>query len=348
MEIKSKRYYFIDYAKAFGIILICIGHFLEHGLAVKTALYSFHVPVFFVIAGFLFKSDVESPARYINKTARRVLVPYCCWFLLSALRYLPSMSLTRIKALVLDFIMWDGLTLWNDPIWFIPVYFIAITAFCLLLYLLRQSCGKVRNFIVCTVAVLCFACEIICDIAGLRFVPLGFNKAIMMLGYICIGYLLRRVFELLECAEYQSKRKVLASVISLVVFACFFAAAAIINRGNNLSVLTCDFNNIFVYIPLSIVGSCSFIMMFLAQKHSDIIETISNSTIFIMGAHYFLLYIWRKVAPDRLPFDLIGSALTLIIMVALCLCFQRLYTSRWKHPTIPVQWLGFMPKKQKS
>ena len=48
------RFTFIDYSKCFGILLITVGHFLPPGNIIKIVWYNFHVPLFFMISGFLF------------------------------------------------------------------------------------------------------------------------------------------------------------------------------------------------------------------------------------------------------------------------------------------------------
>lgn len=52
-EIKQRKYW-IDYLKAVAIYLVILGH-LPDELHIKWAIYLFHMPLFFIISGFLYK-----------------------------------------------------------------------------------------------------------------------------------------------------------------------------------------------------------------------------------------------------------------------------------------------------
>lgn len=121
----TKEIVYINYAKCVAILCVCIGHFLPSGHLLKIILYSFHVPVFFVIAGFLFtrNSNSISFSKFINAKAKRLLVPYCFFFTLSILEYFP-VDKSMIYSLPSTFLFLNGQTIWNAPLWFIPTMFI--------------------------------------------------------------------------------------------------------------------------------------------------------------------------------------------------------------------------------
>ena len=55
-----KRVDYLDYAKGIAIILVVLGHIFSGG-NIKTYIYSFHMPLFFIISGYLFNySNVKS------------------------------------------------------------------------------------------------------------------------------------------------------------------------------------------------------------------------------------------------------------------------------------------------
>lgn len=72
--IVSKRIRTLDIAKGLAMICIIIGHM---GIgAIDRVVYTFHVPLFFLIAGY-FASDSQSLWEVTKKKARTLLVPYC-------------------------------------------------------------------------------------------------------------------------------------------------------------------------------------------------------------------------------------------------------------------------------
>lgn len=78
------RLFELDYARAICIILVVIGHFLpdnspEWYLVFRQWIYSFHMPVFFFISGYLYSYFSSSNVEYlpfIRKKVFRLLVPY--------------------------------------------------------------------------------------------------------------------------------------------------------------------------------------------------------------------------------------------------------------------------------
>lgn len=70
----KKRVEWIDMAKGYGIILVIVGHipiekFLKHWI------YSFHMPLFFFLAGYVFKKETLLK-EFMIKRIRGLIVPY--------------------------------------------------------------------------------------------------------------------------------------------------------------------------------------------------------------------------------------------------------------------------------
>lgn len=69
----KKRNVAIDIAKGIGILLVIIGHGSIPSWS-KDAIFSFHMPLFFILSGYFFRS--ETPLVRMRKDARRLLLPY--------------------------------------------------------------------------------------------------------------------------------------------------------------------------------------------------------------------------------------------------------------------------------
>ena len=55
-ELNKKRVVWIDYAKAFAMLFVIIGH-VETGSRLTNWVYSFHMPLFFFLSGITLKAD---------------------------------------------------------------------------------------------------------------------------------------------------------------------------------------------------------------------------------------------------------------------------------------------------
>lgn len=67
-----QRLVFLDVAKCLGIVLVVLGHL---NLFFNRVIYSFHMPLFFLISGF-FVTGKHSFKSFLAKKARALLVPY--------------------------------------------------------------------------------------------------------------------------------------------------------------------------------------------------------------------------------------------------------------------------------
>ena len=69
----NKRNVSIDIAKGIGILLVIIGHGAIPSWC-KDAIFSFHMPLFFILSGYFFRN--ETPLVRMRKDAKRLLLPY--------------------------------------------------------------------------------------------------------------------------------------------------------------------------------------------------------------------------------------------------------------------------------
>lgn len=73
-----ERKYWIDNLKVFGIFLVVLGHFTPNYKLDFSAqyLYQFHMPLFFIISGYLAKDYKSTVKIILKKNCRRLLIPY--------------------------------------------------------------------------------------------------------------------------------------------------------------------------------------------------------------------------------------------------------------------------------
>ena len=77
MEVKKasgSRIRSVDIAKGIGMICIILGHL--NSPSINRFVYTFHVPIFFLIGGY-FISEKRSVAAFVKSKAKTLLIPYC-------------------------------------------------------------------------------------------------------------------------------------------------------------------------------------------------------------------------------------------------------------------------------
>lgn len=106
------RLQYIDIAKGIGIFLVVLGH-VYRGNVVQNWLYSFHMPLFFFISGWLYNGNKVFKSGYITfikKKARRFLVPYMVFILMNYIYW----AVVEQSYRAFD----------QGPLWFLPVLLI--------------------------------------------------------------------------------------------------------------------------------------------------------------------------------------------------------------------------------
>ncbi len=145
MEKVGKRLDYIDALKGFGIILVVLGH-MHFGYEVPYQyIYAFHMPLFFLVSGYLYKRPVRM-ADGIKKKVKGLLVPYfifglgyfCFWLIYN---YTPGID----WASTLKAVLWvtvDGLPV-ESALWFLMVMFWAWLIYALIDRFIRNPWTRV-------------------------------------------------------------------------------------------------------------------------------------------------------------------------------------------------------------
>lgn len=73
IENVKKRIDYLDAAKGIAILAVIVGHFYAPGV-IGRIIYSFHLPLFFIISGYCIK-DYRADMSFMH-SARGLLIPY--------------------------------------------------------------------------------------------------------------------------------------------------------------------------------------------------------------------------------------------------------------------------------
>lgn len=132
---KTERFHWIDQLKGFAIFLVVYGHNFPRG---EKYIYSFHMPLFIVLAGLFHPSEVNY--KTVKKRVQRVLVPYFLWSLLLYVFWFflgrkygesAKLNLSIFKNFIGVFYAQGGREYmdWGIPMWFLPAIFMTFCMF---------------------------------------------------------------------------------------------------------------------------------------------------------------------------------------------------------------------------
>lgn len=317
---RKNRYDYIDYAKAVAIFLIGIGHFLPSGSFIRVALYSFHVPVFFFIAGYLYRFDPTTNFfNWLTNKVGRILLPYFLFFALSlSVVFLQDGIQGIVDAISENLFFVRGNMIWNTALWFLPVYFL-----CVVVFQLFNMAAKNSVLAVAILGVVCIASTAIIDTLNLHsFQILGLNKCICMLAFVCLGRIVRH-HKLIDAVTGRRSSRSGTICMRAAFFVLLFCAGAI-NTGDKISILDNDYNNIFLFLPFAMALSFTFVAMFITLKASRLIRLISANTIFFLGTHLFFRFVYSSFFQmDTIAYVLFG-VIVFVVYVMFFMFYDQL------------------------
>ena len=306
---KKKRLDYIDWAKAISIILIVAGHMLPKGCGPKTLAYAFHVPIFALIGGLLFSAPKSASdfGKKLFGIFKRMVVPYVIWFVVSAAFYWQSpdnMSVVVAELATKDwleilkcFVFYNNITIWNDPLWFMPCYIFISCLFLVFITLARGSIIAAGALSVTSIGTLVVLERLGITVnAGDVKNVFGLKNYFLLLGFLAAGYALRPLLD--KCAEFsENPRKnpfLYGAVLTFIVFSalCLMHNRVDANPGGYyvISMFSGRYNGVLAFFLFGLVLSVSLVIALMLLPKSRIANLLSRNSLFIMVSHYFFFF----------------------------------------------------------
>lgn len=194
-----ERLLWLDILKGLGILLVIMGHIPNLPFGYKV--FYFHMPLFFIIAGYTC-SNRNKIISYIIKVTKRLIVPYII-FLLTA-NYLLIDTPYSLKTL---FIGGEGLYGELGVAWFITVLYLSV----ILLRIVAQRPKMVvlTGFIAIIISYYFIPDHPYFYIWNLRTVPFAY-------AFLCIGYLTKTI----GWPIYREKEQLVPIALILLLAIC--------------------------------------------------------------------------------------------------------------------------------
>ena len=276
MVINQKRIGYLDAAKGIAIICIVLGHSYSYhvgnGSILIPYIYSFHVPIFFVISGILYARRSQVHISLLKKV-KELILPYLFWgtayqFCLGLLAVMGGENLQQqISARVSTV-----LQLTSGAMWFLPTMFIATILF-------QLSCiisSKAFRWGICILAF------VIGVIAPHHSVPAeAVWRGLVGFSFMTVGYYGGSVF--------TRRAKWYVWLVLLIV------DIGLIHLYGTANLASRSFGVIPLYLAVSLLGSwlCISACNYIESKNVDrlrrVMEQIGKYSIVVLCTHQILL-----------------------------------------------------------
>ena len=332
---KNTRLATIDIAKGIGIVFVVFGHIFPITLVTQW-IYSFHVPIFFIISGFTYRYCADKKAFYLKKF-RRLVIPYLCFAMMSVLIYW-AMSfvisldtdtdiLTNIARLLYGNSNGKAMA-WNTPLWFLVSMFVSVLLMDSFETLLNRKFSTDRYDLRCLFMFLCWTLGILLNTEFSVCLPWHGESALFLTGFSEFGYLLRYICGKPGITQKQSRRGL------LTVCACIFFLLGI--SASNLNgwtdIRTYTFGKYPVLLIISTLSfSLAVLIMSLKTGKCRWICYLGNHSLAVMVMHKFPIMFFKSFIPgvqnlldhpQHIKGILCGLTVT-VLTISLCLLAEK-------------------------
>lgn len=311
--VTEKRTRSLDIAKGILIILVVSGHAQTD--LVHDIIFMFHMPLFFVISGFLMKREKLLRVGYARRKIKHLIVPYVLYLILDTLFVQKTIS-----AHDWAYAIWGGRAI-TGVYWYTTCYIFALF---ILTILLKNSPDKiVKILILVGGGIAVFESYLVDGIHFLQFpgVPWNLDVSLMALIYIGIGFFYKKyINELLQSDLRRYDLIAGITVIVLIVFCCF-----IYQDGNRLYYF--DMKPVYYKdLVLGIIIPCAFgivlgrIVRFLSKIKcidwlNGFLALCGRTTIPIMFMHIPLNHWKNTLVYGRCVYMIIGVGMPLVFTI---------------------------------
>lgn len=291
-----KRLNYLDYIKGVGILLVVLGHIYDVSHPVRIWIYSFHMPLFFIISGILIEhTNIKNRdlKKIIISKFKHLIIPYICFELLAILIIMiqNDFSLFSLKVNIAESILMyckAGAT------WFLPCLFVAEVVF---IIMIKYINNKNINIML---SVLIFVIPFILKIDNHYLIVI--LRCFTALGYISIGYF---GYNLIINKEIDFK-------FIILLFLCNMSISYF---NGFIDLWNLNFKNPILYFLGSISGVLFIIYSFRKITESKILKYFGQNTIIIMGTQQVILDNIAKFTGQQYYSFFIGIAIFIFVIL---------------------------------
>ncbi len=293
MSESKQRIKWLDIAKGTGILLVVLGHCLDIEKCPFQIIFIFHMPLFFVLSGYVFKYN-ENFMLFLKKKFKSLIVPFIVFYIL-------GLVVTLIVPVWRTELTWQGIgrDLWladpnavhNSSIWFLVCLF-----WVQILYWMIDKCKQWKKILIL----------VILATAGIlysrqRYSFLGYTRLPFDLDVVPIACVFFAI------GVYLKRKKLLDKICALnkykivILFGISLTGIAIVYHYNGyVNLHGLSFGNPVLYFIGGILGSfsviCISVLIQMETKKVALIEKVmlfyGKNSLIVLGIQSLLIRLY--------------------------------------------------------
>lgn len=275
-----RSYYpFINIARFFAIFLVIVGHVTKNEFLFNS-IFCFHMPLFFVLSGFLFTPNPDLKQVAVKKF-RSLIVPYLFFYALTLAYFwvvesrfresLVDSEWMRLLPFVLGNNYGAGMS-HNIVLWFLPALFCVEMLADVLYTKIRKEGMRV-----CIVLAIGGVGFVMAEI-GVWELPWGVSQAMVMLPFFVLGTYSRPILLRLQSSKFKTW------LLCVLSFGLFLFVATVTGKNAVQSGL---FPSVPLFLCSSIIGSAMVISLAMICGSVPLFEALGagSVTLVVMAIH---------------------------------------------------------------
>lgn len=321
-----KRIEFIDIAKAIAIFLVVFGHVIPVGTVAKTMVYSFHMPLFFILSGYFMKGGVGSSLKcLLKKKWFALMVPYLIWGGIYS-------ELNIKNLLFIGYGTRETLLMAHSlsSLWFLPVMFFA---FCYNFIADKIICKyDVGKNLVSVITIVLF---LLIGILLPHIKPFGIiwgaDIAFVAAAFLKIGQLVKN--NISSVAKLHENVLGASVFVLLLIFSCTFRFSVSSDTVKHVLMANALYGNVFVFLFNALLGSLIVLLLALLleklEAKNKLVLAIGRNTLGIFLIHKPIIELMCKgykllgVNYDGLYVSFLTSCIVIVVSMILIYIIKR-------------------------
>lgn len=266
----KKRLHWLDIVKGEGILLVILGHCLDITKVPFHLIFTFHMPLFFVLSGYVYNGDIPLKELVIKKI-KTLIFPFVSFYILGLgiTLVVPCWrNQLTIEGVIKDLWLADPNAVNNSSIWFLVALFFVILTF--------RVVKQFNIFIEIILLMFLYLAGLWYSTARVRVwkynrLPLNWDVVLIAVVFFAVGYYFQ-YYKILDFVQKNRLRCYIALGIGIIATCCIYLKNGYVNmHGLNFG------NGLFYFIG-GICGSIAMISSALLISNSSgrIIEKVKN------------------------------------------------------------------------
>lgn len=317
----------VDYGKVIGIYLVVLAH-TSLFIPLEIGIYTFHMPLFFFISGYLFSFD-RNPLykNFVKKRFKQLIIPYI-W--INIITYIFWLIIGRnfgddngdkiqwYTPLINIFLGNGNLLIHNIPIWFLMCLFVVENLF----YLLFKKLNRIWIGLIIFVIVGFFNYTF-----NPYLLPFCFNTAIVAMVFYIFGNAIKK-------SNIYKKPDMLHLAIGII-------CVVLISHINGKVAMHKNFyNNYFIFLFGGIVGItfivnlCLYLSWWFGERNW--IKYIAKNTLIICGFHLMtftfikgiMVYIFDiplTILEQKIEINILFSVVSILLCIPIIFIINKYF-----------------------